>query len=177
MMDMSISRRSFIGGTMIIPAAALMAASPGVTEASAGDPVTHLAEPNWKWWAGDGEHFSESFDTFEQAMKFAQSEGCREVVRAHQDVLHCPFEFSDSDVYRVMEDAEDGTNEPGLTEDGDAFEGVGDDDIQDLVDRLNAASEAWFQERGIRNKLNVYYFQGITDRTTVDLPDPKEEAA
>lgn len=168
MSETKVSRRAFIGGAIVSPAIVMAAAQPAASVVIESTPQFAPIDPDWRWWAGDGEYYRESFDTFEAAMEYARSEGCKEVIRAHQTVMRCPIEFTDSDVFDAMEKADDGTNEPGISEDGDAFSRVGDDDIQDLVDRLNAAAKAWFHERGIGSKLQVYYFQEVTDRTSVE---------
>lgn len=171
---MKISRRMLIGTALAAPVVAMAPVRSLGAPVIENGPKLPPVEPDWKWWAGDGEHYGDSFSTFEQAMEFARREGCSTVIRAHQDVLYCPLDFTDEDVFRAMERAEDGTNEPGLSEDGDAFERVGEEDINDLVRRLNAAADAWFHEREINKKLQVYYFQGVANETKTKVAPAPE---
>jgi hypothetical protein len=166
-----VSRRGFLQATAAVagaaPAALAVAASTTAIPTLPPVPTAPAFEPNWRWFAGnDPEWLGETnAKTKEEAIQEAAKYGYRYVTEAHLDIAGCPLVWDSQDIWDAIANMED--NSGGLSTEGESFDSVPDEDIEDLVRRLNEATRAWFIERDIRSKLHVDLFQGI--REEIDL--------
>lgn len=178
-----MNRREFLVTTAAASAAPLVP-TPAAAEAVATPAVPIAAPlveppPVWKWYSGpigadwcSGETYEGPFETREAALAYAIADEHEEIVEAHNTVMACALQvFDGGDLRDRMIEAVDESEE--FNPDGSVWETVPQEEFDDLAKRLNAATRAWFIERGIAGKMNVWFFQGVRNRETV----PKEASA
>jgi ABC-type glycerol-3-phosphate transport system substrate-binding protein len=183
MSEMDMSRRSLLktaAGVAVVASmgsAAPVAAAPAETAAAA---VSAPLEHNWMWYAAreGGEVFNGPYGSREEAIACFTEEHTSlegepppsfEIVEAHQDVSpEWAAIFDDWNIGgRLAELVSEQSDDTELNPEEDPLETVPQEDWNDLAERLNTAARAWFVERGISKKMNVWCFQGQRNREVI----------
>lgn len=183
MSELDVSRRSLLkvatGAAVVATvggAAPVMAAPVEAMEAT----VTELPANNWMWYAAreGAEAFNGPYGSREEAIACFTEEHTTlegepppsfEIVEAHQDAspryaaVFDGWDIGERLIDCILEQSDNGELHP----EDCPWETVPQEDWDNLAERLNNAARAWFVERNISKKMNVWCFQGQRNREVI----------
>jgi hypothetical protein len=160
---MKPSRRTFIAGAATLPIAASMKPEATISAAPDGIAAAPLPSPYaeypWRWMVSHDDYsFCEDFETLQEALEFARSEGAEVVAECVMQDFSLDFDGDD-----VLE-ALLGRNEELIGE-GEFIDAT-KEQRDDLGNMVTAAIEAWAVKHRI--SLTAWTFGGMRNKQRVD---------